>query len=55
MVTFVITNNCTGPCSFDLQGIKAGAILNNTGQSETLTVAPARAYTATTATSIRAA
>jgi plastocyanin len=39
MVTFVITNNCTGPCSFDLQGIKAGAILNNTGQSETWTVA----------------
>ena len=39
MVTFVITNNCTGPCSFDLQGIKAGAILRNTGQSETWTVA----------------
>jgi plastocyanin len=39
MVTFVITNNCIGPCSFDLQGIKAGAILNKTGQSETWTVA----------------
>ena len=39
MVTFVITSDCTGRCSFDLQGIKAGAILNNTGQSETWTVA----------------
>jgi hypothetical protein len=40
MVTFVITNECiNGPCSFDLQGVKAGAILNNTGQSETWTVA----------------
>jgi len=39
MVTFVITNNCSGGCSFDLQGVKAGAILNNTGQSETWTVA----------------
>ena len=39
MVTFVITNNCTGRCSFDLQGIKAGAILTNKGQSETWTVA----------------
>ena len=39
MVTFVITNNCSGACSFDLQGIKAGAIFHNTGQSETWTVA----------------
>jgi plastocyanin len=39
MVTFVITNNCTFSCSFDLQGIKAGAIFNKTGQSETWTVA----------------
>ena len=39
MVTFVITNNCAGPCSFDLQGVKAGAIFRNTGQSETWTVA----------------
>jgi plastocyanin len=39
MVTFVITNKCNGPCSFDLEGIKAGAILNNSGQSETWTVA----------------
>jgi plastocyanin len=39
MVTFVITNNCTVRCSFDLQGIKAGAILTNKGQSETWTVA----------------
>ena len=39
-VTFVITNKCiNGPCSFDLQGVKAGAILNSTGQSETWTVA----------------
>ena len=38
MVTFVITNNCFGPCSFDLEGIKAGAILNP-GESETWTVA----------------
>ena len=38
MVTFVITNNCTVRCSFDLEGIKAGAILNP-GQSETWTVA----------------
>jgi plastocyanin len=39
-VTFVIMNKCiNGPCSFDLQGVKAGAILNNTGQSETWTVA----------------
>jgi plastocyanin len=39
MVTFVITSDCTGRCSFDLQGIKAGAILTNKGQSETWTVA----------------
>jgi plastocyanin len=39
MVTFVITNNCSGGCSFDLQGVKAGAILTNMGQSETWTVA----------------
>ena len=39
-VTFVIMNKCiNGPCSFDLQGVKAGAILNNTGRSETWTVA----------------
>ena len=39
MVTFVITNKCMlGPCSFDLQGVKAGAILNNPGDSETWTV-----------------
>ena len=38
MVTFVITNNCFGPCSFDLVGVKAGAILNERGQSETWTV-----------------
>ena len=38
MVTFVITNRCRDPCSFDLEGIKAGAILNP-GQSETWTVA----------------
>ena len=29
MVTFVITNNCIGQCSFDLEGIKAGAILDH--------------------------
>jgi plastocyanin len=39
MVTFVITNNCQLSCSFDLQGIKAGAILTKTGQTETWTVA----------------
>ena len=39
MVTFVITNNCTVRCSFDLEGIKAGAILDKRGQSETWTVA----------------
>ena len=38
MVTFVITNNCTVRCSFDLEGIKAGAILDKRGQSETWTV-----------------
>jgi uncharacterized cupredoxin-like copper-binding protein len=38
MVTFVITNECADQCSFDLEGIKAGAILNP-GQSETWTVA----------------
>jgi plastocyanin len=36
MVTFVITNKCMFSCSFDLLGVKAGAILqNNTGQPET--------------------
>jgi plastocyanin len=39
MVTFVITNNCFGSCSFDLVGVKAGAILTTRGQSETWTVA----------------
>ena len=39
MVTFVITNNCFLSCSFDLQGVKAGAVLDNPGQSETWTVA----------------
>jgi uncharacterized cupredoxin-like copper-binding protein len=39
MVTFVITNNCTFRCSFDLEGIKAGAIFDKPGQSETWTVA----------------
>jgi plastocyanin len=39
MVTFVITNKCVLACSFDLEGIKAGAILNKVGQSETWTVA----------------
>ena len=38
MVTFVITNKCADLCSFDLEGIKAGAILDP-GQSETWTVA----------------
>jgi uncharacterized cupredoxin-like copper-binding protein len=38
MVTFVITNKCAYQCSFDLEGIKAGAILDP-GQSETWTVA----------------
>ena len=39
MVTFVITNNCYLSCTFDLEGVKAGAILDNPGQSETWTVA----------------
>jgi hypothetical protein len=38
MVTFVITNNCLGGCSFDLQGVKAGTKFTSTGQSETWTV-----------------
>ena len=38
MVTFEITNKCDFQCSFDLEGIKAGAILDP-GQSETWTVA----------------
>lgn len=38
MVTFVITNRCNDQCSFDLEGIRAGAILDP-GQSETWTVA----------------
>jgi hypothetical protein len=38
LVTFVITSKCDGGCSFDLEGIKAGAILGP-GQSETWTVA----------------
>src|SRR5262245_55499654 len=32
-VTFVITNKCSDKCSFDLEGVKAGAILDP-GQSE---------------------
>jgi plastocyanin len=43
MVTFVITNKCADQCSFDLEGIKAGAILNP-GQSETWTVALAAGF-----------
>jgi plastocyanin len=40
MVTFVITNMCAnGFCSFNLEGIKAGAHLNSSGESETWTVA----------------
>jgi plastocyanin len=39
MVTFVITNNCLFRCSFDLVGVRAGAILTERGQSETWTVA----------------
>jgi hypothetical protein len=39
MVTFVITNNCFGSCSFDLQGIKAGTHFSTRDQSETWTVA----------------
>jgi uncharacterized cupredoxin-like copper-binding protein len=38
MVTFVIMNKCEGQCSFDLEGIKAGTILDP-GKSETWTVA----------------
>ncbi len=38
MVTFAIASSCDGGCSFDLDGIKAGTVLN-TGQSETWTVA----------------
>jgi hypothetical protein len=38
MVTFVITNKCRDQCSFHLEDIKAGAILDP-GQSETWTVA----------------
>jgi uncharacterized cupredoxin-like copper-binding protein len=38
MVTFVITSKCIDQCSFHLEGIKAGAILDP-GQSETWTVA----------------
>lgn len=38
-VTFTITNKCLGPCSFDLQGIKAGTMMFNVGQTETWTVA----------------
>jgi len=37
-VTFVITNSCQAGCSFDLEGVKAGAILTLPGQSETWTV-----------------
>ena len=44
MVTFVITSLCRAPCNFDLEGIKAGAILNP-DESETWTVAlPAGIY-----------
>ena len=39
MVTFVITNHCLDHCSFDLDGIKAGAHLHGSGESETWTVA----------------
>jgi plastocyanin len=40
MVTFVITDRCIGSfCSFNLEGIKAGAHLDNVGESETWTVA----------------
>ena len=39
MVTFAITNHCFFRCSFDLEGVKAGAILDKTGQTETWTVA----------------
>lgn len=40
MVTFVITNRCANDfCSFNLEGIKAGAHLNSSGEPETWTVA----------------
>ena len=39
MVTFVITNNCFGACSFDLVDVKAGALLETRGEVETWTVA----------------
>ena len=38
MVTFVIANKCVSYCSFDLLGLKAGALLAP-GESETWTVA----------------
>ena len=38
-VTFAVINKCLYGCSFDLQGIKAGAIMYNVEQSETWTVA----------------
>ena len=40
---FVITNKCAYQCSFDLEGIKAGAILDP-GQSEMWTVALAAGF-----------
>lgn len=39
MVTFVITSECDNGCSFDLEGIKAGAVLYTSDKSETWTVA----------------
>jgi len=39
MVTFVITNKCNFSCSFDLVGVKAGAILKEKDQTETWAVA----------------
>jgi len=39
MVTFVITNKCNFSCSFDLVGVKAGAILKERDQTETWMVA----------------
>ncbi len=43
-VTFVITSKCRDSCSFDLVGVKAGALLNP-GEAETWTVAlPAGIY-----------
>ena len=38
MVTFVITSQCHDQCSFHLDGVKAGALLNR-NQTETWTVA----------------